>query len=264
MRTATVKVDEDVRGVLARATIEGFLLKLPEELPRPLYVKTNKVLEAAGGKWDRRRGGHVFNIDPRPSLGMAVAGELVDEKKTRQAFFTPEPVAAQLARLLVENMHPILGVLEPSAGEGAIARAVRAVAPAVDITCIEIDTSACVVLRQLGFLVHGGDFMDFWAPGTPTRARPLPFFDAVVMNPPFTNGQDVEHVVHAWSFVRRGGVLLAIVAPTFATRRGEKWDRFRDLHDRHAAIDDITLPAGTFAESGTQVTTKIIMWRKPA
>jgi len=33
-----------------------------------LYLAVNKGLEALGGKWDRRKQGHVFRLDPRPQL----------------------------------------------------------------------------------------------------------------------------------------------------------------------------------------------------
>jgi hypothetical protein len=65
-------------------------------------------------------------------------------------------------------------------------------------------------------------------------------------------------------FVGQGGVLIAVITPTaLRDRKGAKWERFRDLHDRYSAIDPIELPAGTFAESGTNVATVIIAWRKP-
>ncbi len=263
MKTATVRVPDDVRDVLARAVFEGNLVKLPE-LERELYVKTDKILKAAGGKWNRGREGHVFPTDPRPALGLALTGSLVDEKKTRQAFYSPAPVAKQLALLLIAHMGAIRSALEPSAGEGAIAQAIRAVAPAVDITCVEIDAAACTKLRVQGFkIVHEADFLTFRGPGSVRPGRGLPFYDAVVMNPPFTGGQDVEHVVHAWDFVGPAGILIAVVAPSWRTRRGEKWDRFRDLHERYAADDPIELPAGTFAESGTNVSTHVIIWRRP-
>jgi predicted RNA methylase len=267
MKTATVRVPDDVRDVLARATFDGNVVQLPE-LERELYVRTDKILKAAGGKWNRGRNGHVFTADPRPALGLALTGSLVDEKKTRQAFYSPAPVAKQLALLLIAHMGAIRSMLEPSAGEGAIAQAVRSVAPAVDITCVEIDAAACAVLRMQGHkLVHEGDFLTFRSPaGVPggRGSRVLPYYDAVVMNPPFTGGQDVEHVVHAWSFVKQGGgILIAVVAPTWKTRRGAKWDRFRDLHARYAADDEIVLPAGTFKESGTDVVTHVVIWRLP-
>lgn len=270
MKTATVKVPDDVRAVLARATVHGFVLKLPEELERDLYVKTDKVLKAAGGKWNRGRGGHVFAADPRPALGLALAGALVDEKKTRQAFFTPEPAARQVARHLIDCMGgQVRKVLEPSAGEGALALALRALAPEIDVTCVEIDPGACAKLHALGFYVTEIDFLKCSAYATTARTTAtgglkgvLGIFDAVLMNPPFTGGQDIEHVLHAWPFVKPGGVLVAIVAPSWKTRQGAKWERFRALQEQHGD-DEFELPAGTFAESGTNVTTHVIVWRRP-
>ena len=38
------------------------------QLDRALYVKVNKALEAMGGKWNRKAGGHIFSEDPRPQV----------------------------------------------------------------------------------------------------------------------------------------------------------------------------------------------------
>jgi predicted RNA methylase len=144
---------------------------------------------------------------------------------------------------------------------------VRECVPSADITCVEIDPGACAVLRMRGFyMVHEGDFMECQPPsGTKRNRRVLPYYDAAVMNPPFTAGQDVDHVLHAWDFIGPHGVLVAVMTPTaLRARKGERYDRFQDLHDRHSIIDPITLPAGTFAESGTDVVTMIIAWRKPS
>ena len=49
-----MQVDSEVLSVLSRATTNGTALTLVGQLDRKLYERTNKVPEAAGGKWDRR------------------------------------------------------------------------------------------------------------------------------------------------------------------------------------------------------------------
>ena len=82
------------------------------------------------------------------------------------------------------------------------------------------------------------------------------------MNPPFAKGQDVEHVLHAWEFLTPGGVIAAIVAPGFKFRREKHFEAFRDLHEQHGQCE-IDVEAGAFKESGTNVATRIVVWRKP-
>ena len=56
-----MRIDDDVLAVLSRSTVVGSSLVIPDQLDRKLYVKTNKVLEAAGGKWNRKARAHVFD-----------------------------------------------------------------------------------------------------------------------------------------------------------------------------------------------------------
>ena len=58
-----MQVSQDVLAVLSRAETTGNELKLVDQLDRQLYTRTNKVLEAAGGKWDRKAQAHLFDIE---------------------------------------------------------------------------------------------------------------------------------------------------------------------------------------------------------
>ena len=120
-----VKLTPEVADILGRSTIEGNLLKLPtERLDPKLYAQVNKALVTAGGKW---KGGkvqaHVFPGDARAALGMALeTGVVVDQKKVRQAFYTPQEIADEVALIAeVGGMR----VLEPSAGDGSLVEACR-------------------------------------------------------------------------------------------------------------------------------------------
>lgn len=60
-----MRVDDEVLAVLSRAETNGFELKLTGQLDRKLYERTNKVLEAAGGKWSRKAKAHIFEQSVR-------------------------------------------------------------------------------------------------------------------------------------------------------------------------------------------------------
>jgi predicted RNA methylase len=245
---STFKVQDRVRDVLAAATIDASSVKLNGQLDRDLYVEVNKVLAAAGGKWNRKAGAHVFSRDPRESLGLAVeTGRATNVKKALQAFYTPAPLAARMAALA--DLRPDHLVLEPSAGMGALADAVVAAGVhRANVRCWEIDELAAATLRGHGYRVVLDDFL---------AATPDPTFDRVVMNPPFTKGQDVRHVTHALQFLRPGGRLVALTAPGWRFQETRAAVAFRDLLDGLGAeVEEV--PAGTFRESGTGIATVLV------
>lgn len=79
-----------------------------------------------------------------------------------------------------------LRVLEPSAGRGALAMALRAYVG--EVVCCELDPQNAEYLTRCGFEVHEGDFLKWW---------PDQRFDLTVMNSPFENGQTEAHLLHA-------------------------------------------------------------------
>ena len=84
MLTKTLKFDQEVLNVLRamRWENDGTLgIISGGQLDRKLYERLNKALEAMGGKWNRKAGGHVFDADPRPAVeGLLDNGTLAVEK----------------------------------------------------------------------------------------------------------------------------------------------------------------------------------------
>ena len=243
-----INISEPAREVLSRSIITSDSVKLPEQLDRKLYVEIDRVFKAAGGKWNRGRGVHLFSLDPRMVLGLAVdTGAIVDTKKTMQQFFTPAPIAD----LMVERAELFDGanVLEPSAGQGAILDAIQRVCVprgwACECTAVELDVALAQFLcrpQRLASFVAQRDFLLL----TPNE---LGHFDRVLMNPPFTGGQDIAHIQHALAFVKPFGRLVAICAD--GPRQREEL--------RSLASTWEELPPGTFSESGTNVRTALLM-----
>jgi predicted RNA methylase len=234
------KISPEVADVLRRSTITENLLVLPPG-DLPFYAKVKKVLETAGGKWKTNKQGFVFDSDPREKLGLALeTGVVIDEKKVRQAFYTPQSVAEEVA--LLAEVGGYL-VLEPSAGDGALAKACLK-AGAGGVHCIEMEETCLPVLRAIDRVsVEIGDFLKMVSPQV----------KRIVMNPPFTKGQDLKHVTHAKKWLAPGGKLFAIVpdkeCPKFAAIGAVTVKRF---------------PVGAFKESGTNVATRLIRIEQPA
>lgn len=80
------------------------------------------------------------------------------------------------------------------------------------------------------------------------------------MNPPFANLQDVDHVTHAFNFLKPGGRLVAIMGEGAFFRQDRKAQEFRALLDVHGISEQ--LPAGSFEASGTNVNTRIVILDK--
>lgn len=241
-----LNIDKETMTVLRSSEVTASSVKLPPgQLARPLYEKVNKVLVTAGGKWNRSAQAHVFTDDPREALGLAVAnGSILDVKKTTQAFYTPPELAKRVV-FHASVLNKI--VLEPSAGRGALALECvdRGAAQTV---CIEQDAKSCAVLRGLNLHVIEGDFL---------KQKPSPF-DRVVMNPPFTSGQDVAHVTHAFKFLKPGGRLVAITSPSWESAQNKKSAAFRELVKCNGYVAE-RLDEGAFKESGTNIRTLVLV-----
>lgn len=251
MLTKTLQFDRDVVEVLAAMTwaengLIGFISQ--PSLERKLYERTNKALQALGGRWDKRAKGHVFSADPRPGLLELIGSGAISVD--RDGFFeTPSPLARQLVELAGIRYGSF--VLEPSAGLGRIAKQV--VLAGAEVTCIELNPVRASSLLGAGFpRVICCDFLSV----LPDQLGGL--FDAVIMNPPFEQLQDIDHVLHALTFVKQGGKLVAIMSESGWFRETSRAQAFRQmLIDRDAYAEK--LPDGSFKASGSNVRTRLII-----
>lgn len=241
-----MKVPTDVIAVLGHAQTDGQKLILTGTLDRSLYLAADKVIQAAGGKWSRKERAHLFDGDAIDAIEQVIlTGEVVSKKQQFGYFPTPAPVVNRLIEMA--DLKPDMTVLEPSAGQGAIASAVAAEGCVVD--CIEVQESNASVIFDAGYanLVLVRDFLTT-EPGTG--------YDRVVMNPPFARQDDIRHVMHAYRFLKDDGLLVAIMSNGVTFRSTPLTREFQDLlaatgGGLHA------LPEGAFKESGTGVNTVI-------
>jgi 16S rRNA G966 N2-methylase RsmD len=240
---ANAILTDEVKDVLSRATVSGNAIILPpRQLDRGLYEKVNKALANAGGQW-KRGTGHVFPVDAAPKLAaMLGTGVSVDEKKRNQAFMTPPHLAKRVVDLAEVSGR---SVLEPEAGNGALAVACW-LAGASTVDCIEQNGEHEKSLSA-GF---GDVFIRDFLSVLPADLDKEPY-ERIVMNPPFTKNQDIQHVRHALKWLAPGGILTAIMLNN-QTRKG-----FVDLNvEYEPEIEEIE--RGAFRESGTDVPTLIL------
>lgn len=143
------------------------------------------------------------------------------------------------------RIRPGMSVLEPSAGIGSIAEIAREAGGAVE--CFEINRTLVDILMAKGFAVDSGDFLQEKPPRVGTIKDEIDDrFDCVLMNPPFEKSQDVDHIRHAFKFLKPTGRLVAICSSGPFFRSHQKCVDFRAwLLDVGAEVMD--LPDNSFA-----------------
>jgi predicted RNA methylase len=271
MAVKSVIITPAVEAVLRRATVNGDNLILPEaegggRLDRGLYLDVDKVLKALGGKWNRSSQAHVFAGGFGDQLTAALeSGKAIDLKRTLEQFFTPAELAADMCQLV--NLGPDDSVLEPSAGDGRIVAAALACGATVD--AIEIDSRHQAALLALDngvgkLSVTIGDFTSIpfnnFLDGPSSRGahwRP----SVVLMNPPFSGGQDVEHFRMAWEALERGGRICAILGEHAFFADDTRSRLFRGFLEEIGGKSD-RLPEGTFKAEGTMVRARLVVATK--
>jgi predicted RNA methylase len=258
-KTSPRRAPDHVLAKLERLRVSGNVaLRYEAELDREEYLAMNHVLEALGGKWNRKANGHIFAGDPTPLLTQVLeTGVYADGKKDFGFFETPP----ELAREIVLRARIGHGdrILEPSAGRGRIAQPARATG--ADVTCVEIQGDHVRFLRGLGFVnVFEADFLSM--PLTSLVGAPPVGFDAILMNPPFAGQVDIDHVLHAFGMLRPGGTLVSVMAAGVTFRENQKTRGFREFVSECAYGSIEPLPDGTFEESGTGVRTVLVTLRQ--
>lgn len=176
----------------------------------------------------------------------------------RYEFFpTPAPVVEQM--ITAAGLQPGMTVLEPSAGAGAIAGPVQALGCHVD--CVELSQDLARILDEGCYRqVIRADFLEYGPRDNPAGAE---FYDRVMLNPPFRGQADVDHVVHALKFVKRGGLLVAVMSGGVEFRENRSTARFRELIAKQGGTIE-RLPDGSFKQSGADVRTVLVTIPVPA
>jgi hypothetical protein len=264
---AGVPLTGQTRDALAEATIsrhrdtdtdeDVWTVQLDRQLDPEDWEQVMVVLArvAGGGRYRNGARLHRFPLDPTIELQAVLAtGRLPQDPKQRAGWYaTPEGPADNLAVNYalneIQSDHSPLRVLEPSAGEGALADAMEKFHVERDqITCIEADPYRAAVCHAKGYRTFTMRFQA-WA----ARNQGEPPFDVVVMNPPFAEPGDplawASHVLLAWSLVGPGGCLTSIVPRSYQHHPSRRAEQVRVLVDRYGRCYD-HLDRDDFAESG--------------
>ncbi len=236
--------------VLKACTVNGLVVKLPDtQLDRKLYQEVAAALTLIGGKW---KGGKVqgfeFQEDPTDLLEEIQSGEKRNLKKEFQFFETPADLADRLVEYAkIEKGHKIL---EPSAGQGAIVKAICRKLPTQSVYCYELMPLNQTILRKIPAVKFlAADFME-----SDLEMK----FDRIIGNPPFNKNQDIDHLQRMYDRLEKGGKLVCITSAHWVLSENKKEKQFKAwLSVVQAKIFEIR--AGEFKTSGTMVGGRIIV-----
>lgn len=244
------ELSNDAIETLKNSTVEGMVGKLPGgQLDRKTYLEVKTRLELIGGKWKGNKVmGFVFNEDPTELLEQIANGKERNIKKEFQFFGTPDDLADYLVELAeIETTHD---VLEPSAGQGAIVKAIhRELYSSFTVWAFELMPLNQTFLDKIvGCRVLGHDFLSECDTS----------FDRIIANPPFNKNQDIDHIRKMYDHLKPGGRLVSIASKHWEHCDNKKERLFKEwLTEISATIEQV--PAGRFKESGTTIATCIII-----
>lgn len=223
------------------------------------YLPGSKT-EGTGGKANDYRQEKATDFDRAKAVyfGKQKKNSRTKSQEGHDYFATPEPVGYKMVQWLQSK--PGQSLLEPSAGDGAIARWMpdntynTVVEPSRDLT-------PKLMRNVAGAKVVESTFENFDLHNK---------FDGIAMNPPFGHGGKtaVEHVAKAYQHLKDGGRLIAIVPDGSACQKHfDKWfygdPEAKRKADRGIAdgvlMADIHLPSVTFDRAGTNVNTRMVV-----
>lgn len=248
--------------ILQKCTVDGLIVRLPEgQLERKLYQDVAKALELIGGKWKGGKVmGFVFQEDPTDLLAQIAGGENRNLKKEFQFFETPDELADKLVGLALSGMPEAVfeaerrRILEPSAGQGAIIRAIWRAWPTVHVYAYELMDINREFLKKMS-QVKLSAIPDFL-----TCENRLDFH-IIIANPPFSGNQDIDHVKQMYKRLADGGRLVSVMSESWVLGSQKKQIQFREwLQSVDAKVLDID--KGAFKSSGTMVGGKIVVINK--
>ena len=256
----------ELQESLSKCKVEGNIVFLPSIADGPLtnYSQVRTALLKAGAKYKRNT--FVFPNDAQPYMDKLLGGEVVNFKKETQSFFTPDKLADDVVALC--GIEPGDCVLEPSAGQGSLIKAIYRAFPQTLQSTDKTDSTGIVtvdycelndvnrsvlekVIDKSRTSFMGENFLEFSSYQ----------YKRIVANPPFSKNQDIEHIKRMYELLLPGGTMVSIASKHWKFSDGKKEKHFRDWIER-VVWNVIDVPAKQFQESGTNIETCIIVINK--
>ncbi len=182
---------------------------------------------------------------PAPDRVKELERSMVGRQNDGLDFF-PTGSATVESAVDAADIQPGMEVLEPSAGWGHIADHIREQI-GVEPDVVELSGKRRELLEAKGYNLVGSDFMEFAGKQ----------YDRIVMNPPFSDGRDIQHVQHAFSLLKPGGRLVAIMSESAFFQSNKRAESFREWLDSMGATNE-KLPEGAFMDPSLPVNTSAV------
>ena len=243
----------NVEEILKHCTLEDGVLKLPKvQFNKKSYAEAKKWIEEAGGSWQSGKiQGFTFPFNPERVFSILKEGKRCNLQQEYQFFETPAEVADWLV-MLAGGINEADTVLEPSAGRGALIKAIHRACPSVTVECYELMPENREFLYSLDNVIILDEDFTKDSVGSYTK---------IIANPPFSGNQDIEHVRIMYKLLEKGGTLAAITSSHWKIASEKKCVDFRNwLEEVHGEVFEIG--AGEFKESGTSISTMAVVIRK--
>lgn len=106
--------------------------------------------------------------------------------------------------MLAGGIHENDTVLEPSAGRGALIKAIHRACPSVTVECYELMPENREFLHTLSNVILLDE--DF------TKDSVGSSYTKIIANPPFSGNQDINHIKLMYDRLEQGGTLAAITS----------------------------------------------------
>nr|WP_255323723.1 PLxRFG domain-containing protein [Acinetobacter soli] len=178
--------------------------------------------------------------DPVKALERSMVGRSNDGL---DFFPTPRNVVEEM--LDMAQLSPDMKVLEPSAGMGHIADILKENGITPDV--VELSGKRQELLELKGHNVVGNDFLLY---------HPADKYDRIIMNPPFSDRRDAQHIYHAYDLLKDDGVLVAIAGEGVFFGSDKQAQEFQAWLE-HTDAEVTQLDAGTFNDPSLPVTTGV-------
>lgn len=167
-------------------------------------------------------------------------------------FQTPVEIAEKMVNIIPSYPQK---VLEPSAGLGRLYRTTVKKYPDSNYTLVENNPQCAGELYKFtNIKLIQKDFLSI-EPAKEGNADliikelPHPFYDLIIMNPPFKQGLDIKHILHARKFLTTNGLLIGLCY------NGVKQNRIlKPLCDKWEV-----LPKDSFKSEGTRAEVVLIV-----
>ena len=242
-----------VQDIINACEIDNKNIRLPKfQINKKVYSEVKKTFENAGASWvGGKTQAFVFPFVPDRVMDELKKGNYINLQQDYQFFETPDDLADWIVSLADIKETDL--ILEPSAGRGAIIKAIHSIYPSLNVDCYELMPEnreyllqmPCVSLMGLNFINDNKEKK----------------YNKIIANPPFSNNQDIIHIRKMYDILEDGGRLVAISGTGYKFRQDKVAIEFREWL---ASVYDVTymIEKGKFKKSGTNIETCVIIINK--